>query len=324
MQEPLVSVIVPIYKVEEYLNACVQSIKNQTYNNLEIILVDDGSPDKCGSMCDVYAQNDSRIKVIHKKNGGLSDARNAGIDIAKGDYITFVDSDDFVFKEHIERLVDIATKYHSDYVLCECIHCDEKDSIMSVDNYSQNPEKVYVFEGEDKFNAYYVEEKIDTVAWKKLYKRDLFSKIRFPKGKLNEDAFVVLQLLDLAEKVCSTTYKGYAYRINSESIMHSEFIPAKLDSIEAKIIQNKYVEKKHPKFRSYSRAGIIYSCNYCLRSMAKSKYKDQNILNKLHKIYKLYYKDYLKQNNVSGFGKVTAIIAVCNIQLAYAILRVLG
>ena len=114
----LVSVIVPIYKVEKYLNKCVDSIINQSYKNLEIILVDDGSPDKCGEICDKYAEKDSRVKVIHKENGGLSDARNAGIDIAKGDYLLFVDSDDWITSNICEVLIKNANDNLSDIIAC--------------------------------------------------------------------------------------------------------------------------------------------------------------------------------------------------------------
>ena len=119
MSQPLVSIIVPIYKVEPYLRRCLDSIVNQSYTNLEIILVDDGSPDNCPQICDEYASKDNRIKVIHKKNGGLSDARNAGLDICKGEYISFVDSDDWVDEKYIETLLDLAIKENVDIAIGE-------------------------------------------------------------------------------------------------------------------------------------------------------------------------------------------------------------
>lgn len=118
---PLISVIVPIYNVEKYLARCVDSIVNQTYKNLEIILVDDGSPDRCPKMCDDYAEKDSRIKVVHKKNGGLSDARNAGMAVATGEYISFIDSDDYVSDDFFECLLDVMNKENSDIAECSVV-----------------------------------------------------------------------------------------------------------------------------------------------------------------------------------------------------------
>ena len=125
MKNLLVSVIVPIYNVEKYLRKCVDSILNQTYKNLEIILVDDGSPDNCGNICDEYALSDSRIRIIHKKNGGLSDARNAGLDIARGNYILFVDSDDYIDETMVEKLYEALEKEKAEMSLCSFVYVND-------------------------------------------------------------------------------------------------------------------------------------------------------------------------------------------------------
>ena len=130
----LVSVIIPVYKVEKYLHRCVESILGQTYKNVEVILVDDGSPDNCGEMCDVFAKRDHRVRVIHKKNGGLSDARNAGIEIAKGKYLSFLDSDDWVHPKYIEKLYYLMMTTKSDIAACKFIRTSSEDILADTSN----------------------------------------------------------------------------------------------------------------------------------------------------------------------------------------------
>lgn len=219
----LVSVIIPIYNVEKYLDRCVQSVVKQTYKNLEIILVDDGSPDNCPELCDEWKKADSRIKVIHKKNGGLSDARNAGLDIATGEYIAFVDSDDYVHPQYIEILYYIAKKEDADVVSCEfkkvsqdeetheCYEEIRKDDI-NIKEYTEITDKV-----------------IGVVAWNKLYKRGLFEKIRFPIGRLHEDNGIWWKVVFYAKKIVPTSEKLYYYIDNPMSIMRQNFSIKHLD-----------------------------------------------------------------------------------------------
>ena len=138
MENQLISIIVPIYNVEKYLKQCIESIISQTYRNIEIILVDDGSPDNCGKICDEYSQKDKRIIVLHKENGGLSDARNKGIDIAKGDYLTFVDSDDFVNIDYIEKLYNSIKFNNTKLAQCGISKVDENNEIIEKLNYEKN------------------------------------------------------------------------------------------------------------------------------------------------------------------------------------------
>ena len=168
MEMPLVSVIVPVYKVESYLHRCVDCILAQTYANLEIILVDDGSPDNCGKICDEYAQKDKCIKVIHKKNGGLSDARNAGLDIAMGEYITFVDSDDWIHFQYVEILLNNLTKADVDISTCSFVRTPEKmlmDSKVSESSY-------HIYSSEKAIEQTLYQNRLDNSAWGKLYKKD--------------------------------------------------------------------------------------------------------------------------------------------------------
>ena len=223
----LISVIVPIYKVEKYLRKCIESILSQTYTNLEIILVDDGSPDKCGEICDEYEKKDSRIKVIHKKNGGLSEARNAGLDIMAGNYVAFVDSDDWIEPQMYEHLLAKLHYFHAD-ISIGGVSCDLDDNGII------NTEKIVSYD-----SAPFSEGNVETMhrffttswaAWDKLYKADLFRDIRYPVGEINEDEAIVLQLLSKCTRVCYTNEVFYHYmrRPSSGSITAANFSVKKL------------------------------------------------------------------------------------------------
>ncbi len=224
---PLISVIVPIYKVEKYLDDCVQSLINQTYKNIEIILVDDGSPDNCGQMCDEYAAQDRRIKVIHKDNGGLSDARNVAIDVAQGEWITFVDSDDYVTEDYTETLYNLVAKYNCE--ISVALHQKFLDG--------QSPHVHFPSISEEKMDSKYAveqmfyQEKFDNAAWSKLYHRKLFeSGIRYPKGLLFEDLPTTYKLMLLSSSVAFTNKKIYYYRLRNSSIEGSSYNPKKIES----------------------------------------------------------------------------------------------
>lgn len=232
-RNPLISVVVPIYKVERYLNACVDSIVNQTYSNLEIILVDDGSPDRCPKICDEYAKQDNRIRVIHQENGGLSAARNAGIDIASGVFLTFIDSDDFIARDYVERLYKGIVDFHADISIASFCTFTKVDELEI-----QSNELPFVEITRDecfrRYGSLNAELSMPFIsACNKLYKKDLFALIRFPIGKLYEDAFSTYKLLDKAKKVVFTPSKLYFYRMNPQSILGQSFREKHLEMVEA-------------------------------------------------------------------------------------------
>ena len=222
---PLVSIIIPVYKVEEYLDECVKSVINQTYTNLEIILVDDGSPDRCPQMCDEWANRDDRICVVHKSNGGLSDARNAGMDVAKGEYISFVDSDDFVEPTYIEKMYEamlanpdcsIVSSRCQRYVNGVIKPIFKKNWIYSQTRY---------IEPEDYADRMLLTTSQHT-AWGKLYKADILKNIRFRKGYINEDILFVLDFYPYVEKNRIRTVEIpdilYTYHYRRDSITYNE------------------------------------------------------------------------------------------------------
>ncbi len=203
---PLVSVIVPVYNVEPYLRRCLDSIVNQSYTNLEIILVDDGSLDNSPQICDDYAAKDKRIIVIHKKNGGLSDARNAGLDVCKGEYISFVDSDDWVDEKYVEKLFSLIIEENADIAIGENLKTDGKISAKQenviVKAYSTRDALFHLFR---KTHIAFV------ISCGKIYKRNLFKSIRFPVGKFHEDEFTTYILFYNSKKILYTSQILYYY-----------------------------------------------------------------------------------------------------------------
>lgn len=225
--EPLVSVIVPCYNVEKYLPKCVDSIVGQTYRNLEIILVDDGSPDNCGNICDEYATRDGRIKVIHKENGGLSDARNAAIDVAKGEWLTFVDSDDYVTEDYVETLLRLCLKYEVKMAVgCCFIFSEGTHSIIHQKKINGN-----LLSKQEALSTMFYQKKYDVTAWGKIYQTSLFEEIRYPKGLLFEDLPTTFKLmLNCNEGVAYTNKQIYYYMFRPDSIEGSKFSEKKMDS----------------------------------------------------------------------------------------------
>lgn len=259
--EKCVSVIVPIYKVEPYLKRAVDSIISQSYSNLEIILVDDGSPDGCGKICDGYAAKDKRIKVIHKENGGLSDARNAGLDAATGDYIVFVDSDDYIAADFVETLFWQLEKTDADVAMCSYEITTSKDFDQSIfdcppaDEIQEENERDHIRDGSievcgrsallsNLYDANHRDATYFIVSWNKLYKASLWKGIRFPKGKIHEDEATTYRIYDKASKGVYIHKPLYGYFSAPESITRSRFNLKRLDWMDALDERIRYFEKK--------------------------------------------------------------------------------
>ena len=219
--KPVVSIIVPVFKVEEYLNRCIKSVLNQTYKDIEVILVDDGSPDRCPQMCDDYSRQDNRIRVIHKKNGGLSSARNAGIEIASGEYIAFVDSDDWIVNDMIEYAIDLIHKEKADIVSTSYILTDKEDPIVEEKNN-------YIVMNREEALEYFLDIGMksrisDYPTGIKLFKKELFSGIRFPEGVLYEDYTTNVKLIKKCAKYIKSNKVCYFYFQGGKSIVRSEY-----------------------------------------------------------------------------------------------------
>ena len=258
MDSALISVIVPVYKVEPYLDRCVQSIVDQTYKALEIILVDDGSPDNCPAKCDAWAAKDSRIKVIHKKNGGLSDARNAGMAAAKGEYIAFVDSDDWIAPEMLERLLRAMEKDNSDIAACtaKMVWADGKpDEFLTVQTNC-------VLDKLQAQTALLKETLLKHPVWYKLYRTELVKDIPFEVGKYHEDVFCSYQAVGAAARVSVIDYPGYNYFQRSDSIMGEGYSLKRLDAVEAAERRFHYIVEHFPSLERKAKLAVVTKCIY--------------------------------------------------------------
>lgn len=258
MDAPLISVIVPIYKVEAYLDRCVQSIVNQTHQNLEIILVDDGSPDNCGVMCDTWAKKDKRIKVIHKQNGGLSDARNAGMASANGAYIGFIDSDDYIAPEMYQLLMEQMDADGSDIAACGVEMVFEDGSASK----RLTIEGCCVLDRDSAMEAVIKESWLKQPVWYKLYKTGLVRDIPFPVGKYHEDVFWTWQAVARAGKVSVLDVPCYYYVQRNGSIMAERYSLRRLDAIEAKQQRLSFLKDAYPRLAEHARKDLLFSCMY--------------------------------------------------------------
>ena len=259
-----ISVIVPIYNVENYLKKCIHSIVNQTYKNLEIILVDDGSPDNCGQICDDYAKKDTRIKVIHKKNGGLSDARNAGLEVCTGDYISFVDSDDWIEFNTYEIMMKNMNEYNGDIVVSN-INYVYKDKVKS--KYSED--KIRCFNKEEAMKELIKDGLVQAVVWNKLYKRVFIDNLRFKVGKLNEDEFFTYKICAKAERIVYIPDALYQYRQREDSIMGTYSLK-RLDSVDAIYERLQFIKNKFPSLYKDEKLTLCNTCIYNYQMILKN------------------------------------------------------
>lgn len=225
MEKELISVIVPIYNVENYLKRCVDSIIYQSYKNLQIILVDDGSTDLSKLICDDYLKIDKRINVIHKKNGGLSEARNAGIDVAIGKFITFIDGDDWVHEQYIEHLFKSLQIYKAEISECSIVEYDKKR------HYADKSVKYFEYDGVEAIEKMCYQKEIRTSVTAKLYYKELFKNVRFPVGRIYEDLGTTYKLLSRVKRIVRSTKQYYFYCKRDDSITHQPFNHKKMDRI---------------------------------------------------------------------------------------------
>lgn len=247
MEKDLISVIVPVYKVEKYLEKCIESIIKQTYTNLQIILVDDGSPDNCGKICDEYAKKDLRIEVIHKANGGLSDARNVGISKAKGRYIGFVDSDDYIKEDMYEILLNLIKKYDADVSICNLYDViDGNECIRNKENGIREYSRL------DILKEVLLDKNIQSYAWNKLYEKELFDEIKYPIGKKYEDIGTTFYLFEKCNKIVVTSEPEYYYLKRADSLVNNVTESTILDYTEIIIQRYLYIKQNIKELRKYN------------------------------------------------------------------------
>lgn len=252
----LISVIVPVYKVEAYLDKCISSITQQTYPNLEIILVDDGSPDRSGAICDEWAARDSRIRVIHQENAGGGAARNAALDAARGDLIAFVDSDDYIAAdmfEHLKRYMVSGV----DLVECGFVSvCGDEAAFGS------EVGSVQTYTALEAMKENIHDRHFRQLIWNKLYRKEILNGVRFPEEKGIDDEFFTYKAIGNAGKLVSTDAVLYAYRQQGNSVMHTLTIRLRLQAVKAKLERHHYICRHMPQLESVSGQALWYTCIY--------------------------------------------------------------
>lgn len=315
--KPLISVIVPVYKVEKYIEKCVKSIRQQSYQNLEIILVDDGSPDRCPRICDEFAQQDNRIVVIHKTNGGLSDARNAGIEIAQGDYLSFVDSDDYIHCQFIEVMYNNIKENDAQISICDLLQVNEdqiEEALLSTRNLSNN---YRLYSSQEMVREIIIDDTIQSYVCNKLYKCELFNQIRFPVGKIFEDRFVMYKLVVLAKKIIVSNFIGYYYLQRESSICGCEYCHNKMDFLEAQKNMLDFCLEKYPQYKddaemAMAKAAFLVLTQY-LRTDGKVKEDEEYLLFIIKKYLRYYFK-----SGVPRFRQKCMALVLC---LSYPIYK---
>lgn len=272
----MISVIIPVYKVEKYLSRCIESVIGQTYTNLEIILVDDGSPDKCPLIIDEYAKNDKRIKVIYKENGGLSSARNAGLEIATGDYITFVDSDDTIDCKMYEILYNLLKKHNSDIAICQLVRVSEDvEGNLIIPNLNIDNIEEKIFTRAEALKQIMINGDIGNFACTKLFKRELFNEVLFPDGKVYEDIATIYKLVHKANKIIYTNQKLYYYLYGRVGAITSSFSEKKiLDSIYAYFTQYRFITENYPEIKQYANITWVKMYTSAMEKICMNNYNE--------------------------------------------------
>lgn len=308
----LVTIIMPIYNVKKYLRKSIESVLNQTYKKLEIILVDDGSTDGSGEICDEYKKKDKRITVIHKKNGGLSDARNRGYDAAIGDYIYFIDSDDYIEKDTIEYLLTILINTGSD-ISCSPYRSIKDGKVQSVVNKENNHEEIHCYNSEEALmKIFNLKEKV--IGWEacnKLYKRNLFRNVRYPYAKKYEDVGTTFNLFGNAEKIVFSNIPKYNYVVNENSITHTyKFDIREFDRVEMAEYMRTYISLM---FDNKKLRGVInnFVCTQYIsvvNIMIRCNKKNKNLIRTTKSILLRYFFDIMKYGTKKG--KMQSIIFI--------------
>lgn len=295
----MISIIIPLYNVENYVETCLKSIICQTYKNLEIILVDDGSPDKSGLIADQWAKKDKRIKVIHKENGGLSSARNAGLDICIGEYVMFVDSDDIVSTEICQNLYDLIKKTNAEIAICEADHVfDNNPHFTTSDN-----NKLY--NRDDAICEMWYQKSFLPSAWGKLYDAKIFKELRFTEGIIFEDIDIMHEVFYLAKKIVYTDAKLYGYMHHEDSITTKPF--ARRDLIILDICQ-KILEFSKDKNMKLQKAAKAYTITGAMRVYLNAPNQFTNEINYSKKLLSQFGKKVLKDKNIRKKNKYSLVL----------------
>lgn len=292
---PLISVIVPVYKSEKYLDYCIESIINQTYKKIEVILVDDGSPDNCPIMCDMWAKKDSRVKVIHQQNSGSGVARNVALDNARGEMVAFVDSDDYIAPQMFEILLGLMD---NDIDIVECAYKQTWNDKVVFDTSTVQKQ---IYSTETAMKEHIQDHIFQQVIWNKLYRRSVIENIRFPSGTRIDDEFWTYRVIANARKLSRTTCSMYAYRQQMDSIMHQSFSLERLQAIDAKCQRLEFMRNRFPNVCSEARVNLWNTCLYMGQMSLKyiNKNEQKEVFEMLNSVWEKYHVILTDKKNMS-------------------------
>lgn len=324
--KPLISVIIPIYKAEKYIEKCVRCLMGQTYKNLEIILVEDGSPDSSGTICDALALEDKRIRVIHKTNGGAATARNAGLDIMSGEYVTFVDADDYMEENYIETLYKLLVEHDAQVSICSFKTVDENGKAIAIDSLHDETDKIEIKQNTDLKNVEILngndiilqdlQGHWEHVApWGKLFKADLYQKIRYPHWFAHEDEPVFIQVFDKVDTVAITEQKLYYYVQHAGSLMNSAYSEKDrstyLQMWKERIVYYSDENPNHKELLNYvKQAYVAWSILY-LTLHANQMTKEQQT--EIKKEMRIYMSSLLKTPHLFNFAYSMKLLVKCGL-----------
>lgn len=266
-KNPLVSVLLPVYNTENYLKKCIESVLNQNYENIELIIIDDGSTDNSGKICDFYEIKDKRVRVLHKSNEGKSAALNIAIGMANGEYITFIDSDDWVDKNIYSELINALIKYDADIVNCGFYHEYKNKS----NEFKSSSLKIY--DGNTLIENCYKDGYVNYAIWSKLYKKEIFNSILFPSNCQYEDAYIYFLVLEKIKKCIVLPKALYHYRQRKGSITYNYFNEKQLELINVHKKNKKYIEEKYPILKSFINKDLLLAYKQILQSIVLSNLK---------------------------------------------------
>lgn len=301
----LISIIVPVYNVEKYLGKCLDTIINQTYKNIEILVVNDGSTDDSDKILKEYYKKDKRIRIINKKNGGLSSARNKGIDKASGKYLSFIDSDDYIENDMIETLYKTIFKEEADISICEFIEEDE----MNPKQVTQQQEVINIYNKDEAIKELILDKKITNHAWNKLYKKDLFENIRYPEGRNMEDIATTYKLFLKSNKIVKTNQIKYHYIQRSNSIM-GQLTKKRINETDLSYSERiNYLKKIKYKYIDMVELDELRLYKTLFYLSAIGNHKDNLKSNKYAEYYKIYKDKYpkIRNNIINAFSKKSII-----------------
>lgn len=298
---PLISVIVPVYNVENYVGKCIESILQQVYTNIEILLVNDGSKDSSGKICNDYATKDDRIIVLNKENGGLSDARNFAIDRAKGEYFVFIDSDDMVSSIYVETLHHLISQYKTNMAVTLAHHFKENEAIIVPEEVTQECK----FSRIEALESMLYQRDFDTSAWAKIYHKSLFETIRYPKGLIYEDVPTTYKLILKSNGVAFKNQKNYYYLLRDNSIEGSPFSPKKFESVKIIINDLHKAAQENPQLQNAFYCRILSLILHVMFETPKNSDYERN----LFEIMKKYRVSVLKDKDARKKARIAALLS---------------